>query len=368
MSGQVMLEEMARKYAIEAVKTDKSGKREEAIGYYQKAIEVLTQLISLYPDSVAKHAYEQMVAEYRKRIMHLKEFATDPEGGNDKVEEEVIIKEKPKVTFKDIVGLEDVKEALRESIVYPSKRPDLFPLGWPRGILMYGPPGCGKTMIAAAVANEIEMEFLHVDAASIMSKWLGEAEKNVSKIFKKAREISKSEKKPVVIFIDEIDALLGTFASENGGEARVRNQFLGEMDGMLDKSETYSVYVIGATNKPWRLDEPFLRRFQKRIYVRPPDYQQRLSLLSFYASKIKMEGVDLQELAKQTEGYVASDIRDIVQAVHIKVVKEMFKNGLSEPRAVRMEDFMEVLRDRKPSVNQELIKIYEAWHEKFKAL
>ncbi|QIW24131.1 ATP-binding protein [Sulfolobus sp. S-194] len=369
MSAQSMLEDMARKYAILAVKADKEGKAEDAINNYKKAIEILSQLIALYPDSPSIKVYEQMINEYKKRIEVLKEAV--PASGSELKQidiEDLIVKEKPKVSFKDIVGLDDVKEALREAIIYPTKRPDLFPLGWPRGILLYGPPGCGKTMIAAAVANEIDSYFIQVDAASIMSKWLGEAEKNVAKVFNKAREISKKEEKPVIIFIDELDALLGIYNSENGGEVRVRNQFLKEMDGLQDKSENYKVYVIGATNKPWRLDEPFLRRFQKRIYVRLPDFQQRLSLLQYYTSKIKMENVDLSKVAEMTEGYTASDIKDIVQAAHIRVVKEMFINNLNEPRAVNIEDFIEVLKIRKPSVNQEMIKAYEAWHEKFKAL
>ncbi|MEM3305363.1 MAG: cell division protein CdvC [Saccharolobus sp.] len=369
MSAQIMLEDMARKYAILAVKADKEGKVEDAITYYKKAIEVLSQIIVLYPESVARTAYEQMINEYKKRISYLEKIlpATDSENKDDN--EDIIITEKPKVKFSDIVGLEDVKEALKEAIVYPTKRPDLFPLGWPRGILLYGPPGCGKTMIAAAVANEIDSIFIQLDAASVMSKWLGEAEKNVANAFKTAREESKKQNKPAIIFIDELDALLGVYSTEVGGEARVRNQFLKEMDGLLDKSENYKVYVIGATNKPWRLDEAFLRRFQKRIYVTLPDYEQRISLFKYYLSKVKLaDDVNINELAKLTEGYTASDIRDIVQSVHIKVVKEMFKDNLAEPRAITMQDFKEILKVRMPSVNPELIKAYEAWTEKFKAL
>ncbi|MEM4911490.1 MAG: AAA family ATPase, partial [Metallosphaera sp.] len=207
MSAQVLLEDMARKYAIAAVRADKEGRTEDAITNYRKAIEVLTQIVTLYPDMVAKNAYEQMINEYKRRINALHQMV--PEGAEDgsKSDEDVVMKEKPKVSLNEIVGLEDVKEALKEAVVYPSKRPDLFPLGWPRGILLYGPPGCGKTMIAAAVANELDSEFIHVDAASIMSKWLGEAEKNVARIFKTAREVSKKENKPAIIFIDELDAL-----------------------------------------------------------------------------------------------------------------------------------------------------------------
>ncbi|NON61916.1 AAA family ATPase, partial [Acidianus sp. RZ1] len=279
MSAPIVLEEMARKYAITAVKADKEGKKDEAISFYRKAIDVLVQIVALYPNAPTRQAYEQMIEEYKKRIETLDRMLPQtPEEKEDNISDDMIMKEKPKVKFCEIVGLNDVKEALKEAIIYPSKRPDLFPLGWPRGILLYGPPGCGKTMIAAAVANEIDSYFIHVDAASIMSKWLGEGEKNVAKVFRTAREYSKKDGKPAIIFIDELDALLGTYSSEVGGEARVRNQFLKEMDGIMDKNEMAKVYVIGATNKPWRLDEPFLRRFQKRIYVKLPDFQQRIAL------------------------------------------------------------------------------------------
>ncbi|MCY0850909.1 cell division protein CdvC [Sulfuracidifex metallicus] len=371
-TAQVMLEDKARAYAINAVNADRQGKTQEAVSYYKKAIEILNQLISLYPDSVVRTAYEQMINEYKNRITVLTNMVPAEEGPKHQTTsaEDVIVTEKPKVKFSDVIGLNDVKEALKESIIYPSQRPDLFPLGWPRGILLYGPPGCGKTMIAAAVANEIDSTFMVMDAASVMSKWLGEAEKNVAGIFKVAREKSKETGKPTIIFIDELDALLGVYSTEVGGEARVRNQFLKEMDGLLDKSDNFKVYVMGATNKPWRLDEPFLRRFQKRIYVKLPDLEQRKFLFSYYTKKIKIDenSVSIDKLAEMTEGYTASDIRDLVQSAHIKVVKEMFKKGENEPRAITLDDFKEVVSMRKPSVNQEMLKAYEAWTEKFKAL
>ena len=158
------------------------------------------------------------------------------------------------------------KKAVKDAIVYPVQRPDLFPLGWPRGILLFGPPGCGKTLLAAAVATEIDANFYSIDAASIMSKWLGEAEQNVAKLFGSARK-SSNEGKPAIVFVDELDSLMGAHSNEVGGEIRVRNQFLKEMDGIVDKGKALHVYVIGATNKPWDLDWAFIRRFQKRILV-----------------------------------------------------------------------------------------------------
>jgi len=369
------LEELARKYAVKAVAADQSGDYREAVKFYKRAAETLAKLLTLHPETPFKHVYKRMIREYIRRAKYLEEIATrkvmaSGSSGEEEFElDEFILEQKPNVTFNDIADLEEAKQAIKEAIIYPIKRPDLFPLGWPRGILLFGPPGCGKTMLAAAVANEVEAVFFYVDAASIMSKWLGEAEKNVARLFKKARELAK-EGKPVIIFIDEIDALLGVFTGEVGGEVRVRNQFLKEMDGLQDKSFTYHVYVIGATNKPWRLDEAFIRRFQKRIYIPPPDYRARIELFKLYTSKINLASdVDLKELARKTQGYSSSDIRDIVQAAYMRTVREFFEKGaIGRPRPVTMQDFLEVLRRRKPSIDEKMLRIYEDWFEKFKAL
>jgi len=289
------------------------------------------------------------------------------------------MKEKPDVTWAQVIGLEDAKNALRESIIYPAKRPDLFPLGWPKGMLLYGPPGTGKTMLAAATANEMDGYFINVDASAMMSKWLGEAEKNVAKLFSMARHYAEKEGKPVILFVDEVDSLLGSRNSEVGGEVRTKNQFLTEMDGVNGKGKDLMLYVIGATNKPWSLDWPFLRRFQKRIYVSLPSLEARVHLFKEYTEPLRKSiRVNPAELAKLFDGYSASDIKDICQAAQIKTVHEIFNSpGYHEPiegetpvqpRELTPADFKDIMARRKPSVSTEMVRAYHKWSEEFKAL
>jgi SpoVK/Ycf46/Vps4 family AAA+-type ATPase len=390
------LENTASKYASEAIKFDSQGARGMAITHYQQAIDALVKLLQLYPNSKLNQIYKERCNSYHNRIQALQqshgvEPAVDPKASdaeqkksvqrqeNENDFEELIMKEKPDVTWDQVIGLDDAKSALRESIVYPTKRPDLFPLGWPKGMLLYGPPGTGKTMLAAATANEMDGYFINVDASSMMSKWLGEAEKNVSKLFAMARKYAEKEGKPVILFVDEVDSLLGSRNSEVGGEVRTKNQFLTEMDGVNGKGKDLMLYVIGATNKPWSLDWPFLRRFQKRIYVSLPTQEARENLFEQYTAPLsKNIDVNNTELAKLFDGYSASDIKDVCQAAQIKTVHEIFDapdyhepiEGESpiQPRDLTTADFKNIMERRKPSVSTEMIRAYHKWSEEFQAL
>ena len=387
MSASQELEKAATGFALDAVRLDKTGAKGRAIALYQKAIENLLQLVQLYPEYSLNKVYIQRAIAYQERIKALQGSVSHAdmqqmdaenkgevttEGGKSSYEE-LIVTEKPQVNWEEVVGLDTAKKAIKEAIVYPVQRPDLFPLGWPRGILLFGPPGCGKTLIAAAVATELDATFFSIDAASIMSKWLGEAEQNVAKLFGSARK-SSNEGKPAIVFVDELDSLMGQHSNEVGGEIRVRNQFLKEMDGIVDKGKNLHVYVIGATNKPWDLDWPFIRRFQKRILVPLPDHHTRLMMLKLYISNLQIaQDVDLHELARLSEGFSGSDIRDVCQSAQLKLIGEFFESGKAmdkeaKPRSLTMNDFRQILEDRKPSVSLDMLSLYNRWFEAFKAL
>jgi SpoVK/Ycf46/Vps4 family AAA+-type ATPase len=411
------LEEDARKYAGEAIRLDSQGAHGMAIQMYQKAISTLIKLVHLYPDYKLNRHYMERAGLYQERVKAIqqghgllpRDMQSDessftpvavaggnigaeannapraPENGNGGAKgpqmvqqlkstfSDLVVKEKPNVRWDDVIGLDDAKRAIRESIVFPFERPDLFPLGWPRGMLLYGPPGCGKTILAAATAAEINGYFISIDAASIMSKWLGEAEKNVSKLFTEARKLLEKGD-PVIIFIDELDSMLGSRNNEVGGEIRVRNQFLKEMDGIQDKGKHTHLYTIGATNKPWALDWPFLRRFEKRIYVPLPNFEGRMSMFKNYTAPINVDqNISLEDLSKISDGYSGSDIRDICQGGQLRVVRELFESGRAvdktvQPRPIVMSDFKEIMKSRRPSVSPEMLRAYANWTEQYKAL
>jgi len=267
----------------------------------------------------------------------------------------------PKVTWDDVGGLEDVKREIIEAVEWPLKFPEKFKkfgIKPPKGVLLYGPPGTGKTLIAKAVANESEANFISIKGGQILSKWLGESEKAVRKIFRKARQVA-----PCIIFFDEIDAIAQMRGIDEGSRAveRVLNQLLTEMDGL---EELHGVVVIGATNRPDILDPALLRpgRFDRLVYVRPPDKRSRLAIFKIHTRDMPLsDDVDLEELAELTEGYVGADIEAICREAVMLAIRENIN-----AEKVEVRHFLEALKKIKPSVNETMLNFYERFEERMK--
>ena len=229
----------------------------------------------------------------------------------------------PDIKWDDIGGLEDVKQELKEAVEWPLKHPDTFQrLGIrpPKGTLLYGIPGTGKTLLAKAVASESEANFISVKGPELLSKWVGESEKGVREVFRKAKQAA-----PTVIFFDEIDAIAGARSgndTDSGVTKRVVNQLLTEMDGL---EELEDVAIIAATNRPDILDAGLMRpgRFDRHIQVAEPDEEARLAIFEVHTKNMPLsKDVDLKKLAKQTDGYVGADIESVCREAAMLALRD----------------------------------------------
>ncbi|RLE65115.1 MAG: AAA family ATPase [Thermoprotei archaeon] len=268
----------------------------------------------------------------------------------------------PSVRWDDIGGLYEVKQELREAVEWPLKYPESFKrLGIkpPKGILLYGPPGCGKTLLAKAVATESGANFVAVRGPEIFSKWVGESERAIREIFRKARQVA-----PCVVFLDEIDAIApmrGMSIGDSMVTERVVSQLLTEMSGIENLE---GVVVIGATNRPDILDPALLRpgRLDRLVYVPPPDFTSRVEILRIHTRNMPLAtDVDLEELARITEGFSGSDLEVLVREAGMMALRENINMD-----KVYMRHFREALRRIKPSITEDMLRYYKAWSERAK--
>ncbi|MFX1575026.1 MAG: AAA family ATPase [Promethearchaeota archaeon] len=395
------LYQYAVREAKEAVTLDGQGKYRQAMNKYFRAADILMQFMKYNKNPQMRALCKKNIEEYLERAKVLKSHlsGTKPrarpaerrsvskdevstESGIEAVSSEeqelldmisgTIVTESPNVKWDDIAGLQAVKQALREAIVLPIVKPELFTGArkpW-SGILLFGPPGCGKTLLAKAAATECNATFFSASSADLLSKWLGESEKLISGLFKIARL-----KAPSLIFMDEIDSIATKRGegAESGGERRVKTQLLSEIQG-LKSTHDKPLLVLGATNRPWDIDMAMLSRFEKRVHVPLPDLKARAGIF-----KIHTEGVDsalseedFVELAVRTEGYSGRDIANVCREVIMLPVRELDMSGLLDNsskevkvRDINLKDFKNSLKKVKPMINETLLNEYNNWAKEF---
>jgi transitional endoplasmic reticulum ATPase len=270
--------------------------------------------------------------------------------------------EVPSVQWADVGGLTDIKQELQEAVEWPLKKPEVFKrigIRPPKGILLFGPPGCGKTMLARAVATESEANFISIKGPELFSKWVGESEKGIREVFRKGRSAA-----PSIIFFDELDSVAprrGMGSDDSGASEHVISQLLTEMDGI---EALVNVVVIGASNRPDMIDPAILRpgRFDRLIFVPAPDHATRLQILKIHTRNMPLaEGVDVDQITRQAAGYSGADIEAVCREAGLISLRRDI-----ETKSVTMEDFRDALERVKPSMTSEMENWYQGFTKRFK--
>jgi SpoVK/Ycf46/Vps4 family AAA+-type ATPase len=245
--------------------------------------------------------------------------------------------------------MDQVKEDIRMKIILPMMQPELFKAYGKAaggGILMYGPPGCGKTYLARATAGEVKAKFLSVGISDVLDMWIGSSEKNLHELFNQARQNT-----PCVLFFDEVDALGASRADmrQTGGRHLI-NQFLSELDGVDAKND--GLLILAATNAPWHVDNAFRRpgRFDRIVFVPPPDQKARASILEIIVKGKPIDGLEFDAIAKKTDGYSGADLTAIVNLAIEAKLRDAMKSGKLEP--IRTKDLLAAVSQVKPSVRE----------------
>ncbi|KAL6623163.1 hypothetical protein ACP70R_033042 [Stipagrostis hirtigluma subsp. patula] len=281
----------------------------------------------------------------------------------------------PNVRWGDIAGLEHAKKCVTEMVIWPLLRPDIFRgcRSPGRGLLLFGPPGTGKTMIGKAIAGEAKATFFYISASSLTSKWIGEGEKLVRALFGVA-----CCRQPAVIFVDEIDSLLSQRKSDGEHESsrRLKTQFLIEMEGFDSGNE--QILLIGATNRPQELDEAARRRLTKRLYIPLPSSEARAWIIRNLLEKdglFMLSEEETSTICKLTEGYSGSDMKNLVKDASMGPLREALQSGVEitklnkeDMRPVMLKDFENALQEVRPSVSSSELGIYEEWNRQFGSL
>jgi len=388
-----------------AIELDQRGMKKEACQEYLKASKILVKLSnSAALPSVKKHYFDR-AQECVDRVRYLSGIKKKSHGPVDglvappsidvsatepvpvqeasQVESELdneekrlremisdtIITERPNIKLSEVAGLADAKQTIDDAILTPMKHPELFKgkarQPW-RGILFYGPAGCGKTLVAKAVASEVNATFFNVSAANIVSKWLGESERLVRSLFEQARK-----NQPAIIFIDELDSIgVSRSGDDVGGERRLKTQLLTELQGLASNVEE-RITLIGATNLPWELDFALRSRFEKKIHVPLPGRDARAKIFEIHMEDVEVSpSIEYEELADLTEGYSGRDISVVCREAAMEPIRDLQRSGrmddeqeILDIRPVSRDDFLQAIENIRPATPPEDVKRYIDWAE-----
>jgi len=257
--------------------------------------------------------------------------------------------ERPQITFADVGGMDALKEEIRLKIIYPLTHAEMFKAYGKTvggGILMYGPPGCGKTHLARATAGEVKASFIAVGIHDVLDMWIGNSERNLHQLFEQARQNA-----PCVLFFDEVDALGASRTDMKTSAGRhLINQFLSELDGV--KSSNDGVLILGATNAPWHLDSAFRRpgRFDQILFVPPPDAPARAGILRLHLRGKPAEDIDIDEVAKKCDGFSGADLKAAIDVTVENKLRDAMKTGVPTP--IRTKDLLHAVASRKSTTRE----------------
>ena len=321
----------------------RDGQVERAVRQYKKAVEADASIADI--ELASRLGISANDTPASGDVVDGKVRAAWEDSGEDDVGEV----ERPKISFKDVGGMEPVKDEIQMKIIHPLTHAELYKaygkaIGG--GILMYGPPGCGKTHLARATAGEIAAGFISVGINDVLDLWLGNSERNLHQLFEQARR-----NKPCVLFFDEVDALAASRADmRTSGGRHLINQFLAEMDGIQASND--GVLILAATNAPWHVDPAFRRpgRFDRILFVPPPDAPARASILRVMLKGKPQENIDVDHVAKKTDGFSGADLKAVVdQAIEAKL-REAMKAGIPKPLVTK--DLLAAVGGLKPSTKE----------------
>lgn len=364
-----ILRQELQKEIEEAKRLEKDGSVKEASEHYLRASEIYRRIAYNAPPERAQEMFG-VASKYETFGKALVKSRPETEGQEDMINS-LIVSQKPEIKWEGIGGLEEAKKDIREAIILPFIQAKPEYVHAPRTILLYGPPGTGKTLLAKASSNTMDATFFEARMPTLLSKYFGESQKLISALFNRARKTQ-----PSLIFIDELDSVAMSRDSDiDESTRRVLSQLLTEIEGFNTRKEE-KILIMGATNKPWDLDDAVISRFQKKIYVPLPDEAARKAILQIHLEDADISGISMASLVERTVGFSGRDINSLCHEAITRMVREQnpdiekltpkeLEVYSLKYRPLSTGDFDTAFENVKPSTQQDDIEKYEQWKKDF---